>query len=650
MAAVGAPSNAPTERTWPAFSAARWAGFVAGGIIALAALAAYRNSFAVPFIFDDIPTILRNGTIRHLGSLGAVLSPPSDGGVGGRPLVNLSLALNYAGGGLAVGGYHATNLALHTLAAFALFGVVRRTLLRPVLRARFGAVAWPLALAVAVLWAVHPLQTESVTCVIQRTELLVGLFYLLTFYCFVRAADSPRPGLWRALTIAACLLGMASKEVMVTAPVLVFLYDRTFVAGSFRQAWQQRRSWYAGLAATWLLLGYLLTTTGGNRGSAVGFGLGVTWWEYALTQCWAVVRYLQLSFWPHPLIVDYGAAAVKQVLTVWPQAVLLALLVAGTVVSLRRRPTLGFLGAWFFVILSPSSSVVPLVTQTIAEHRMYLPLVAVLVLTVVALFTWLGRRSLLVAAALAVGLGVLTVQRNDTYRSWLTLWSDTVARRPDNPRARLGLGDALIKERRVPEAIVQYEEALRLMPDYTQAHNNLGATLLQAGRVPEAMGQFAAALRIAPTDAEANYNLGAALARLGRMPEAAGYLEQAVRLRPDYAEAHNNLGNALLHLGRTREAADHYEQSLRLKPDDVDAHYNLGNALYALGRLPEAIDQYRQALQLAPDADACCMLGNALDRIGRPTEAIAQYEAALRLQPDHAQARANLARLRALPQ
>ena len=174
--------------------------------------------------------------------------------VGGRPVVSLTLAINYALGGMNVWGYHAVNLAIHILAAWTLFGVMRRTLLLPALQERFGSAATPLALAAALLWTIHPLQTESVTYVIQRTESLVGLFYLLTLYCVIRGADvrpaSDRPGT-RAPSAASCLLGMATKEVMVTAPLIVLLYDRTFLAGSFREAWRRRCGLYLALAATW---------------------------------------------------------------------------------------------------------------------------------------------------------------------------------------------------------------------------------------------------------------------------------------------------------------------------------------------------------------------------------------------------------------
>ena len=166
----------------------------------------------------------------------------------------------------------------------------------------------------------------------------MGLFYLLTLYAFIRGAEASRPGRWHSLAVVACLLGMASKEVMVTAPLMVLLYDRTFVAGSFREAWQRRRWFYLALAGTWLLLAALLS---GLYHRAVGFGLGISWWIYALTECKVVVQYLGLSVWPHPLVFDYGGVNVdvaKHGTELMPYELGLALLVAGTLAALWRRP------------------------------------------------------------------------------------------------------------------------------------------------------------------------------------------------------------------------------------------------------------------------------------------------------------------------
>jgi tetratricopeptide (TPR) repeat protein len=538
-------------------------------LVVAAGLLAYHNSFTGPFIFDDLRSIPENPTIRHLWPIWGVLSPPSLSGVGGRPVVNFSLAVNYAFGGYNVWGYHALNLAVHLLAGLTLLGVVRRTLLQPRLREQFGVVANELALAVAILWTIHPLQTEAVNYISERCELLMGLFYLLTLYGFIRGTDGQGSSGWFALSVTACLLGMASMEVMVTAPVMVLLYDRTFVSGSFREAWSRHRQLYLGLAGSWVFLGWLMV---GLHHRGVGYGLGISWWAYALTECRAVMCYLWLAIWPHPLVFDYGeSVAIRYIGEVAPYAMMLAVLVAGVLVELKRRPAIGLVGAWFFLILAPTSSVVPVTGQLMAEYRMYLPLVAVVVLGVMEIYVLIGRRTVPVVVVLAVALGVLTWQRNQDYRSDIAIWEDTVAKCPQNSRAQDYLGNALRLSGRIPEAIEHLERALSMKPNFAEAHYNLGVALGQAGSLPEATEHLEQAVRLKPDYPEAHCNLGVALAQAGRIPEAMEHLEEALRLKPDYAKAHYNLGYALEQEGKIDDAIAHYEQALRLKTDYADA-------------------------------------------------------------------------------
>lgn len=652
---------------------ARWTGVLAVCVIVFAALAAYYNSFSGPFVLDDTE-ILDNPTIRHLWPVWTVLSPPTHAGVGGRPLLNLSYAINYALGGTAVQGYHWLNLAVHILAGLTLCGLVRRTLLRPVLSARFGPVAAPLALAVAVLWILHPLLTGSVTYVSQRAESLMALWYLLTLYCFVRGADQGRSVFWPLASVVCCFLGMATKEVMVSAPLMVWLYDRTFFAGTFREAWRRRWRFYLGLMSSWVLLGCLLT---GLHQRGVGFGHGISWWVYALTECWAIVRYLGLALWPHPLVFDYGMDVVKPAAAAAPYGLVLAGLVTATVLGLWRRPALGFAGAWVFLILAPTSSVVPVAGQPMAENRMYLPLIAVVVMAVLGLYAFLRRRSVIVFLALAVGLGFLTARRNVDYQSELSLWRDTVAKRPgnvrahdslgnaldhdgqtgaaieeytkavglapDDPREHYNLGRALEKLGRTEEATAQYEEALRLNPNYADAHNNLGVALAQQGRMEEAIDHCRTALRLQPDDPGTHYNLGMVFLNAGRLSEAAEQYQEALRLNPAYADAHLNLGDAYLQLDRLPDALGEYESALQLKPDDPLVHTHLGIALFQAGHAAEAMEHFQRAEALNPDyAEACYWQGNVLTQAGQIREAIRSLEKAVRLKPGFAEAHNNL--------
>jgi tetratricopeptide (TPR) repeat protein len=355
-----------------------------------------------------------------------------------------------------------------------------------------------------------------------------------------------------------------------------------------------------------------------------------------------------LAVWPHPLVFDYGTGVIRHVAVVAPQALILILLVAGTIFMLRYRPVLGFVGAWFFAILAPSSSVVPLVGQTMAEHRMYLPLAAVVALVVPGLYARIGPRSLIIFAVAAVGLGWLTFQRNKVYRSDLAIWSDTVAKRPESARAHYNLGAALAGvPGHLPEAISEYEKALQIQPDYPGAHNNLGCILANIpGRLPEAIGHFEAVLRLAPGYGMARNNFGIFLYKDGQIAEAIVQFKEAVRIDPDDAKAHYNLGLALDKAGRIHEVIFQLEEVVRIKPDDAEAHSNLGIALDRAGRMPEAMAQFEEAVRVDPDnAAAHKNLSIALGKAGRIPEAMAECQEVLRINPNSADARAFLEKL-----
>src|SRR5262245_25791538 len=307
-------------------------------VIVAAGFFAYRNSLGGAFIFDDRTAIEKNAQIRTLWPPWSALSPPWRTAAGGRPFVNLTLAVNYAMGGLGVLGYHVFNVGTHLLAALALYGVVRRTLLGPILRERYRQEAPWIALAVAVIWVVHPLLTESVAYTIQRTELLMGFFFLLTLYCVIRGVESFHWPAWYVGAVVSNLLGMCSKEVTVVVPLVVLAYDRLFLAESFREIARRRWGLYAGLAASWLLLAELLRMRAiadapprmRARADAPyrAANVHIARWDFALTQSGVISHYLRLALWPHPLVGDYYDWPIAtSLLSVLPtMAVILALL------------------------------------------------------------------------------------------------------------------------------------------------------------------------------------------------------------------------------------------------------------------------------------------------------------------------------------
>lgn len=622
-------------RSEPAPRAFAWRG-LAPACLVLAIVLAYAHTIHAPFLFDDTGAILENPTIRRLDSL-AIFTPPTDGSTTtGRPVVNVTFAFNYAVSGENVWSYHALNLAIHALAALTLYGLLRRTLLLIPGRSLLAgdslepsrASSLLPAFLTALLWALHPLQTESVTCIAQRTESLCGLLYLLTLYAFARATSAssatlqpasgphiqsaptraqaspyrkPAAPTWLALALVSCALGMATKEVMVTAPVLVFLYDRTFVARSFAGAWRARRAFYVALAATWLVLLALLGLNSGARGASAGFALGVSPWTYLLTQCEALVLYLRLSLWPHPLVLDYGTAVTRSLAAVWWQAPAVLSVLAATSWALVRRPALGFAGAWFFLILAPSSSFVPLVTQTMAEHRLYLPLAAVIGLLVVAVQVGFGARAPALLAILGLASFTVTVARNHNYRDAVTIWSDTAAKVPANPRAHHNLALALHHAGRPAEAHDHFARALALDPAYVTAHYNWAVALLAEARTAEALRHLAATVRLAPLHADAHRQLARLAEQAGRLADAEIHFNAILRLAPDDLTAHRRLGLLLARAERLAPAAEHFRAVLRQEPSDADTHANLGNVLLLAGRARDAIVCYEASLRLRPD-------------------------------------------------
>ncbi len=625
---------------------------LAGAGLVLAIVLAYWNSLRTPFLFDDLGAVVNNPTIRQLGL--AAFNPPADGSTTtGRPVVNFSFALNYAMSHEQVWSYHALNVAIHCLAALALFGIVRRTLLRDACgnapsTAGRELSAYGLAFFTALLWAVHPLQTESVVGIAQRTESLCGLFYLLTLYAFTRSCTPPPIGTrafawpWQGLSVAACLLGMATKEVMVTAPLLVLLYDRTFAAGSFSAAVRLRRGYYSALASTWLVLAVLVGRGEGARGASAGFGLGLSAWNYLLQQTEAICLYLKLSFWPHPLVLDYGTAVPHSLAEVAGPAIVVTALLAATLWALRRRPVTGFFGAAFFLILAPSSSVVPLATQTMAEHRMYLPLAAILCPVLAALYVRLRQFSHGVLALLALGFGGMTAARNRDYRDAVTMWTDNVTKYPGAARAHNNLALALQKSGRTAEADAQFARAVALDPAYVTAHYNFGVALLDQDRTAEAIVQLESAVALAPDHADAQVNLGNALVRARRSAEAIPHYLAALRLCPA-ADGYYNLGVAQLEENRPDDAATSFRAALQIDPTLAGAHYQLAQFADRSGAHADAEAEYRESLRYAPDhAAAHAKLGLLLARANRLPEAAEHLQAAVRLAPGDVDARANL--------
>ncbi len=617
-------------------------------LLSLVGALVYSNSLDAPFIHDDLPTIL-DPAIHQLWPPARPLWASHESVAGGRPLASLALALNWAIGGMDVRGYHAVNVALHVSCALLLYGVIRRTLRGRALAARYGRHADHLALAAALLWMLHPVQTQVASYVAHRTESIMGIFYLGTLYCAIRSLDG-RAGWWTAAAIASCALGMASKEVMATAPLMVVLYDLAYREGTWRALVRRRIGLYAGLAATWLLLAAFMAA--GRRASVTGFGVDVTVQQYAMNQCLVIAHYLKLVFVPHPLIIDYGWPRAVTVYEIGPAAALLAALLAAAAIAFLWRPALGYPAVWFFVILAPTSSVVPILTEVGADRRMYLSLAGPVVLFVVGGYRLLGALAVgwvgaaLVAVA-AVALSWLTVRQNHAYRDPLVIWQTCVEAVPENPGALNNLGNQLRSRGRIDEAVGSYRRALNVNPDYALAHVNLGNVLRDQGRPSEALGHHTRAVELLPPGApatyQAHYNLGVTYLALGRTEDAVSEFRLVLEDRPDLADVRTRLGLALGRLGRLDEAIEQFRAVLEAQPLDAETHFHLAIALRMTGRTDGAIEHFRAAVQIMPGhGRAHANLAAMLQAKGDLPEAIHHYRLALAAEPSAA-VHANLA-------
>ena len=639
----------------PPQSSSHWQVLLATAIIIAAALLVYANSFSGPFIFDGVGAIAENPNIRQLWPIWDVFDAQPGQTVAGRPVLSFSLAVNYQISTLNVWSYHLLNLTIHILTGLLLFGIVRRTLLSEGLQERFGQASTSLALICSLVWLVHPLQTGSVTYIVQRAESMMGMFYLLSLYCAIRGFSSPNSRRWYAAAITACALGVGTKEVAATIPLMILLYDRIFVTRSFKETLARRWGFYVGLGCTWVLVGALAWFA--PRGGSVGFDdPNLTSWVYAMTQCKIIVsHYLKLIFWPVGLTLDYGWPIAKNFTEIAPYAVVLGGLLAGTVLAIWRRPRLGFLGIWFFVILAPSSSFLPILTEIAAEHRMYLPLAAVVVAVVLGIYSLgkhllarsvnLGQQRGKLAARLGYGLAGLVVvllglgsaDRNDAYQSKSSIWGDAVSKQSENWRAWNGQGIAHDKLGEYDQAISAFGKAIELNPEYAKAYDRRGKAYSSKGEYKLAIDDFTEAIRLAPGFVDAYKKRATAWMSQGDYGRAILNFGEVIELNPQESWAFKERGLAYFSIRAYEGAIRDFSKAIELDPKDSWAFSKRGLAYFSKRDYEDAIRDLNKAIELNPsEAGAYSNRGAAYLSKGSHGEAIRDFSRSIELNPKDA--------------
>jgi tetratricopeptide (TPR) repeat protein len=658
------------------------ADWVFGAILVLAVFLVYLPAWGTGFVWDDSLLVVDNPCIVGPYGLKEIWTSSA---ADICPLTLTTFWVEHALWGLAPLPYHVVNVLLHAGAAVVLWRVLR---LLPVPGARFGAV----------LWALHPVQAETVMSVAEMKNTESGLFFLLAVLFFVkwlRAADPERgagataPDGW-ALFFAA--LSMASKSSTVILPVILCLCA-WWIEGRLRRPALVRLApifllaLLAGLLSIWTQKLSLATDAEPQWMR--------TWPERVAGAGDAVWFYLGKLLWPHPLIAIYPRWQIDATRAA-AYLPLLAVVIVLAVLWLKRsswgRPWF-FAFATFLVALFPALGLFDNFIfrySLVFDHLQYLAAIAPLAMVGAGLDRlahFRPRREPWLRPALAggclLGLGLLSRHRALAFTSDETLWTDTLAKNPAcwtadtnlgmvsmkegqvdramtqferalaiNPnlaQVRDNLGDALLKEGRTDEAIVQFQRALAINPAFSGAHRDLGNALVEMGEPEEAMAQYQKALDLDSLDAMAHENLGIVLAQRGKTDAAKAQFRQCLQIDPHDAEAEENLGNASAQAGQLDEAKAHYEKALALNPRRVSARCELGAVLQQQGRPDEAMAEYARALEIDPGSVAAhTRLAILLVQKGRWGEAVAHFQAVVDLQPLNAEARANLARAQAL--
>ena len=636
-------------------------------LIAVTVLLAYLPSINGGFIWDDDLLLTKNNLINASDGLYRIWFTTE--ATDYWPISNTTLWIEWRLWGMNSTGYHITNLILHIVESLLIWMILRK-------------LSIPGAFLAAMIFAVHPVNVESVAWIASRKNLMAMLFFLVSIFCFLKAdiqsvqlqnslyhswADR-----WYWLSLAAFLLAMLGKGSVAVLPVLLLViiwwlrptgtvpfHSREPVPIFGLQKWNcpfclrdlVRIAPFFLVAVVMVGVNVWFQT----HGSAEIIRTA-TFTERLLGAGGIVWFYLYTALLPINLVFIYPQWHIHAGNLLW----WLPLLAASILTALMWRSRISwsrpFLFAWgfFCVALLPILGITDvgfMKYSLVADRYQHIAIIAVIALVAAGWSVWHQRAqseaNLAASAVAIVSVGVLfflTWRQCGLYRDFITMSRATLEHNPDCWMVHNNLGNLLSETGKPREAIQHFERALRIKPDYAEAHYNLGTFLFQTGRIKEAGQHFQQALALKPDYIEAHNNMGIVLVLTGQPQEGIKHYQQALRLKPDYADAHYNLGITLANLGRLREAIEHYELVLQLKPDYSEAHNNLGNALLRIGQIQEAIEHFELALQLKPDySDAHNNLGNAQVAMGRTREAIKHYEEALRLNPDYAAAHFSLA-------
>jgi len=624
-------------------------------LLAALVAAGYANTLGHSFHYDDIPQILEKPWVRGLDKIPHILTHPLI-----RPVVVLSFNLNHAVSGFEVWSYHIVNILLHIGVAWMLYRLVLLTG-KGVTRAGVASPAYRrMALVAGALFALHPLNIQTVTYISSRSSSLCTLFYLLVMELAFRGYLARGSGVSRGIpqiagALVCLLLGALSKEIIITIPALLFLYHFYFFSGQRFGDWLRRQAAKLLLVAV-PLAGFIAWRMLSEAGVLPTGKTYLSPATYLLTETFVIpFEYFRKMLFPvnlsievfYPTHSDWGdpmnfAGIVTLGLFVW----------AVCRVS-RTQPWAGFGLAWMGITLLPTSSFVPL-HDVAVEHRTYLPLVgfawaaaAAFEGTVRAAGSWRHHQTVPWALG-GVGLvlvlyALLLVDRNAVWKDEVTLWTDAKIKAPRLVRPYNNLGEAYDALGRYEDAIREFQAALKIDPNYVFALNNLGNVYGKLEQYQRSLVYFERALQLDETYAPAHYNLARALQAVNRPQEAMTFYRRAIELVPYFEEAIFNYAMLGVQLGKSEESIPWFKRFIELQPQNRRGYFGLGNAHMTLGRFDEAIAAYTQTVRMQPDyLPAYVNLAAAQMQSGKIDAAIATYHDLLKRSPGIAGVHKNL--------
>jgi tetratricopeptide (TPR) repeat protein len=615
------------------FSSSR-RGWLWGLLLVMVTVAAYQPVWHAGFVWDDNSILLDNPLIPKAdGWYRAWTTLVSADYV---PVTITSFWLEWRLWGANATGYHLDNVLLHACSALLLWRILARLKI-------------PGAWLAAALFALHPVNVESVAWITQRKNTLTMLLFLASVQFYLTYEDTGRRR-WCWLAAGMFLLALMGKTAVVPLP-LVLLGLAWWRRGAVSRGDIGRCVIFAALAAAGSLLAIWIQRGTGIGAVAPGAGVG----ERLARAGWAWWFYLGKALLPVNLMFVYPRWKIP---AGNPLAYLpLMLWVAGMWICWRRRNAWGkgaFLALGYFsVMLLPVLGLVNIffmLYSLVSDHWQYFAIIGPLALAAAGLEAGLAALTRgnkwsagICAAALLAGLGVLTWRQCGMYADTETLWRTTIERNPGCWLALNDLGAMLYERGQTDQAITLLRKSLGIEPGNAETENNLGAALDKKGELDEAILHFQKAVAIRPYFAEAHRNLGETLLRNGEMDEAIGELEKAVAIRPDLAKSHRNLAEALQEKGLADQAIAQFREALRLHPEEDKAHFELGVALLRKGERDQAMVQFQEEVNIRPgNAEAQNSLGYCLLETGRVDEAIVHLQKALEIRPSYGQAHYNL--------